>query len=195
MSLIVRLRRPDGTSAKLTLGPVDTRAIDTTDEPVQHGALTLWQARQRATEIDRKRAQRKDVVAEEKASALRKRTAVVDAETNSFATAVKEFFKDYETKKWNTRPRRWRSDAAILGLRYKPGDDPAAAEPEIIRGSVVESWAKKSIVEIDSYLVHTVVDQARKMTPGDFTIILSPLTRMKYTRSVSKIAWLDAAST
>jgi hypothetical protein len=26
------------------------------------------------------------------------------------------------------------------------------------------------------------------MTPGDFTIILLPLTRMKYTRSVSKIA-------
>jgi integrase len=165
LSWIVRLRRPDGTSAKIHLGPVDISEKDTTDEAVQGGALTLWQARQRAAEIDRKRAQNKDVVAEEKASALRKRTAVADAEANSFPTAVIEFIKDYETKKWQTRPRRWRADAAILGLRYPVGSDPAdaAVKPEIIQGGLCETWAKKSVGEIDSYLVHTVVDQARKI--------------------------------
>jgi integrase len=163
MSWIVRLRRPDGTSAKLSLGPVDFSDKDTADEPVRGAAMTLGQARVYAAEIDRKRARDIDVVAEEKAAALRKRSAVADAEANSFITAAREFFKDYETKKWNTRPRRWRSDAATLGLRYKPGGDPATAEPEIIKGGLVEVWAKKSVTEIDSYLVHTVVDQARKV--------------------------------
>jgi integrase len=165
MSWIVRLRRPDGTSAKLTLGPVDFSDKDTADETVAGGSLTLWQARQRAAEIDRRRAGRHDVVLEEKASRERKRTAVADAEANSFATAVREFFINYETGKWHTRPRRWRSDAALLGLKYKPGSDPAdpTTKPEIIKGGLCETWAKKSVTEIDSYAVHTVIDQARKI--------------------------------
>src|SRR5216683_1261957 len=40
-----RHRRPNGDTAKLTLGPVDTGA-ETTDAPVQDGALTLGQARE-----------------------------------------------------------------------------------------------------------------------------------------------------
>jgi site-specific recombinase XerC len=165
MSWIVRLRRPDGTSAKLSLGAVDFSDQDTADEAVQGGALTLWQARQRAAEIDRKRARNIDVVAETKADKLRKRSAVADAEANSFTKAVQEFFKDYETKKWNSRPRRWRSDAALLGLKYPIGADPADPDvkPEVIKGGLCETWAKKSVTDIDSYLVHTVVDSARKI--------------------------------
>jgi integrase len=162
-SFAIRMRRPDGRTAKLTLGPVDFSDTETADEPTHGAAHTLGQARQRAAEIDRKRKRGIDVIAEIKAEQLRKRSAVADAEANSFTMAVREFFKDYETKKWNTKPRRWRSDAATLGLRYKPGADPATAEPEIIKGGLCETWAKKSVTEIDSYLVHTVVDQARKI--------------------------------
>ncbi len=56
MSWAVRLRKPDGRTAKVTLGPVDTGDEETSDEPVMGGALTLGQARQLAAEIDRKRA-------------------------------------------------------------------------------------------------------------------------------------------
>jgi integrase len=146
----------------VSLGPLDTSDKDTADEPVQGGALTLWQARQRAAEIDRKRMRDIDVVAEIKADKLRKRTAAADRAANSFGAAVREFFIDYQTKKWQSRPRQWRSDAATLGLRYAADSDPATTEPEIIRGGLVETWAKKSVADIDGYLVHTVVDEARK---------------------------------
>jgi integrase len=162
MSWIVRLRRPDGKSAKLHLGAVDTSDKDSVDEPVPGGALTLWQARQRASEIDRKRARGLDVIAEEKSAALRKRSAAADAVANSFAAAVREFFIDYETRKWQSRPRNWRYDAATLGLRYPIDSDPATTEPEVIKGGLAESWAKKSVTDIDGFAVHTVVDEARK---------------------------------
>src|SRR5713226_7271461 len=156
MSWAVRLRKPDGRTAKVTLGPVDTgdtrratktpppspstttinsdhcaalatmpksrlRHKETSDEPVMGGALTLGQARQLAAEIDRKRARGVDVVEERKADKLRQRTAATDRAANSFGTCVREFFVDYRTKKRQTRPRRWRDDAAVLGLKYPPG--------------------------------------------------------------------------
>lgn len=163
MSWIVRLRRPDGTSAKLHLGPVDTSDKETSDEPVPGGALTLWQARQRAAEIDRKRARGLDVVAEEKAAALRKRTAAADRAANTFGAAVREFFIDYQTRKWQTRPRNWRNDAATLGLRYPIGSDPATVEPATIKGGLAEAWGDKPIADIDGYAVHTVIDEARRI--------------------------------
>lgn len=163
MSWAVRLRKPDGRTAKVTLGPVDTGDEETSDEPVMGGALTLGQARQLAAEIDRKRARGVDVVAERKAEKLRKRTAAADRTANTFGTCVREFFIDYRTKKRQARPRRWRDDAAVLGLRYRPGSDPATvAEPEVIQGSLVETWANKLIAEIDGHDVHAVVDEARK---------------------------------
>jgi integrase len=163
LSWIVRLRRPDGTSAKLHLGPVDASNKDSADAPVAGGALTLWQARQRAAEIDRRRARGIDVVAEEKAAALRKRTDAADAAANTFGAAVKEFFADYQTRKWQARPRHWRNDAATLGLRYPPGSDPATTEPQIIKGGLVEAWGDKPISGIDSYAIHAVVDEARRI--------------------------------
>src|ERR1700682_4964848 len=77
-SWAVRLRRPDGRTAKVTLGPVDLSEVEPSDEPVQGGALTLGQARQLAAQIDRQRARGVDVVAERKAEELRKQTAATD---------------------------------------------------------------------------------------------------------------------
>ena len=162
MSWIVRLRRPDGTSAKISLGPVDISDRDTTDDPVHGAPHTLGQARQRAAEIDRKRMRDVDVVAEIKTEKLRKRTAAKDRAANTFGAAVREFFIDYRTKKRQIRPRNWRNDAATLGLRYPSGSDPATVEPEIIKGGLAEAWADKPIADIDGYAVHTVVEEARK---------------------------------
>jgi integrase len=159
MSWIVRLRRPDGTSAKISLGPLDISDKDTTDDPVHGAPLTLGQARQLAAEIDRKRMRGIDVVAELKTAALRKRADAKDRSANTFGAAAREFFADYLTKKWQARPRRWRDNAAVLGLRY-PSD--AAAEPIVIKAGIAEIWADKPIAEIDAYAIHTVVDEARR---------------------------------
>jgi len=161
-SFAIRLRRPDGRPAKMTLGPVDFSDKETIDDPVQGAPHTLGQARQRAAEIDRQRKRDVDVIEEEKVKKLRKQTATADREANSFAARVREFFTDYRTKR-NIRPRRWRDDAGVLGLRYPPGSDPSITEPEIIKGGLAETWANKPVTEIDGYAVHTVVDGARKL--------------------------------
>jgi hypothetical protein len=51
-SWAIRLRRPDGRTAKLTLGRVDLPDVETSDDPVQGAALTLGQARELAEQID-----------------------------------------------------------------------------------------------------------------------------------------------
>ena len=162
MSWIVRLRKPDGTSAKISLGPLDPSTKDTVDEAVQGGALTLGQARELAAQIDRKRARGIDVVSEIVADKLRKRDAAKGRAANTFGAAVHEFFIDYRTKRRGLQPRNWRNDAAVLGLHYPPGSDPATVEPTIMKGGLAETWSAKPIAEIDSYLVHTVVDEARR---------------------------------
>jgi integrase len=160
-SWAVRLRRPDGRTAKLTLGRVDLPDIETSDDPVQGAALTLGQARELAAQIDRKRARGEDVVGETKADKLRNRTAAADRAANTFGSIVREFFIDYRTKR-DTRPRRWREDAGALGLRYPPGSDPAKLTPEVIKGGLAEKWADKPIADIDKYAVDIEVDEARK---------------------------------
>ena len=61
-SWAMRFRRPDGRTAKLTLGPVDFSNTEASDEPVLGGPLTLRQARQLAAKIDRERARGIDVI-------------------------------------------------------------------------------------------------------------------------------------
>ena len=91
-SWAVRLRRPDGRTAKVTLGRVDLPDIETSDDPVQGAALTLGQARELAAQIDRKRARGIDVITERKAEKERNRTAAVDRAANTFGAAAREFF-------------------------------------------------------------------------------------------------------
>ena len=70
-SWAMRFRRPDGKSAKLTLGRVDLTDNETGDAPVLGGALTLRQARELANRIDRERARGVDVVEARKAEKSR----------------------------------------------------------------------------------------------------------------------------
>ena len=90
------MRRPNGKSAKLTLGPVDFSDNETSDEPVYGAPHTLGQARQHAAEIDRKRQRGIDVVAEYKAEKLRKQTAAAARAANSFAASLREFFVEHK---------------------------------------------------------------------------------------------------
>jgi integrase len=163
MSWAVRLRRPDGTPAKITLGPVDL-GPEGADIPARGEPLTIGQARELATQYDRQRARGIDVATEIKAEESRRQTAVADQAANTFGAAAREFIRDHRTsaKRGGARPRRWREDAAILGLRYPPQSDPATAEPAIIRGGLAETWGSKPVATIDGHDVHAVVDEARK---------------------------------
>jgi integrase len=157
-SWAVRLRRPDGTTAKITLGPYAS-STDTSGV-----ALTLTQARVRAAEIDNQRAAGVDVIAERKAAESRKQNAANVLAENSFGVAVREFIAEYRTstKRGGGRPRRWREDASTLGLRYPLRSDPAIVAPAIIKGGLAEVWADKPVAKIDGHDIHSVVDSARK---------------------------------
>jgi hypothetical protein len=161
-SWALRFRRPNGDTAKLTLGRVDFADTETRDEPVLGGALTLRQARELANRIDRERARGIDVVEEYKAQRTRQRAAAADREVNRFRICVSEYFADYKTERWQRRPRGWRADALALGLRYPLDCDPAATEPEVIKGGLVDIWGTKPVADLGAHDVHAVVTEARK---------------------------------
>jgi integrase len=160
-SWALRFRRPDGRPAKMTLGRVDLTDRETKDDPVVGAPMTLGQARELAAQIDRKRQRGIDVIEEHKAAEARKSATAVDRAANTFGTCVREFFAAYKTKR-QTCPRRWRDNAGMFGLRYKPGADPATAEPEVIKGGLADIWNNKPMAEIDGHDVHAVVSEARK---------------------------------
>ena len=149
-SWALRFRRPDGRPAKLTLGPVDLGEKETAEAPVLGAALTLRQARELANQIDRARVRGVDVIAERKQSA-----------GTEFGHAVRQFFSDYKTKR-HTRPRRWRDDARLLGLRWPVGADPATHAPEVIKGGLAATWASKPVAAIDGAAIHSLVEAARR---------------------------------
>jgi integrase len=171
MSWAVRFRRPDGRAAKLTLGPAHIPAkkekAESADEPVLGGALTLGQARDLANKIGRQRAMGIDVIEERKAAKERQRVETDTRSANSFGAAVREFFVEHKVKKWKTRPRRWRGDARLLGLRWPPGSDPATVKPEVIKGGLADTWRKKSVADIDRADIITIVaDVLKNGVPG-----------------------------
>jgi integrase len=161
-SWAMRFRRPDGRPAKLTLGSVDLDEREASDEPVLGGALTLRQARQLANKIDRERARGVDVIAEHDARRHRERAEAARRTASSFGLAAREFFAEYKVKRWGARPRRWREDARLLGLRYPPDRDPTDAEPEVLRGGLADTWGEKPVADITDDDVYAVVDGARR---------------------------------
>jgi integrase len=161
-SWAIRLRRPSGKTAKLTIGKVDFSADDPSDAPVIGGVLTLGQARALSAQLDRQRARGIDVVAEHKANKKRAATAGKELVASTFGAAVRKFFARHKTsaKRGGGRPRRWRENARLLGLKWAPGADPATTAPEVIPGSLAAVWADKPLSEIDSELVDAVIEEA-----------------------------------
>jgi integrase len=163
-SWAVRLRRPDGRSAKLTLGCAVAPEVETSDDAVIGAALTLAMAREIAAAIDRKRQRGIDVVAEREADKARQRTAAIDRASSGFGSAAVEFIIEHRVSanRGGQRPRRWREIASALGLRYPLGADPATVKPEVIKGGLAEVWSDKPVADIDDHIVHVAVDQARR---------------------------------
>ena len=162
--------------AKLTLGRVDLGDSETSDAPVIGGALTLRQARELANRIDRQRARGLDVVEEHQTKRRRQRDVAQDRATNTFGSWAREFFGSYKTKH-KQRPRRWREDAALLGLQYPTDADPATFEPEVTKGGLADSWRDKPVATIDGHDIHRAVDQARKLGADSRARKLSRIVR------------------
>jgi integrase len=161
-SWLMRFRGPDGRPVKIVLGPFDLSGHELKETPQKGQPLSVRGARALAADVHRRRAVGEDVAAQHKAERLRHRREATERPALTYGACVVEFFRDYKTRRWHARPRRWREDARVLGLSWPPDSDPAKTDPEITRGGLAEAWADKPIAEIDEADIITVVDAARK---------------------------------
>jgi integrase len=154
----MRFRRPDGSHAKLTLGPVDLSG-ESAGPPVSGAPLTLAGARALASEVHRQRALGRDVIADQGAARERRRGAADESASNTFSALAPRFIAERARPK----TRRWHETARLLGLRYAK----SGGEPEVITASLMHRWAGKPVREIDGNDIWRVVDETRrKGTPG-----------------------------
>src|SRR5262245_23437137 len=150
----LRLRRPDGRSAKITLGPVDTTNREVIDgAPVVGQLLTLAGARQLAAALHRERAMGRDVAAEAVAAKRRARGERAAAAAGTFGRAVLDYIASMKKKL-----RRWQRSARMLGVDENL---------ELIRGGLAERWNTRSVGEISSHDIFFIVDEVRhRSVPG-----------------------------
>jgi integrase len=155
-SWAMRLRRPDGRSAKLTLGRVDL-GDENGDDPVLGAPLTLRQARQLANSIDRQRARGVDVASMTEKKRREERLRL-DATRSSFLALARDFATDQMS-----RIRGWRAQAKLLGLSYPR----QGGEPTLVAGGLAERWASLPVAEIDGDVIHGSIEEARsRAVPG-----------------------------
>jgi integrase len=147
----MRFRRPTGKQGKLTLGRVDLSGTEPDQEPTMGTPLTLASARRLAVDVNRQRAQGKDVIAAKHSA----RAARASKLSNTFAAAAREFIQRHSQK----NNRRWQEQARLLGLA------PDSLEP--ICHGLAERWADRPVSEIDGDDVFSVVDEVRERgVPG-----------------------------
>jgi integrase len=158
----MRFRGLNGKPTKMVLGPFDLSGHELKATPQVGQPLTVAGARALAADIHRRRALGEDVTGQHKARKIRRRTEATEKAALTFGACAVEFFRDYKTKRWHTRPRRWHEDARTLGLSWPRDADPARTDPEILRHGLAERWADKPVAEIDEADILAVVDEARK---------------------------------
>ena len=158
-SWAMRFRRPGSKSAtaKLTLGTVDVEGREMESEPAIGGHLTLAAARRLAAAINHQRALGRDPAADYMERRRTARTAAAERAAGSFGAAARAFIVQYAMKK----TRRWRSTAALLGLRA------AGDELETIAGGLADRWANKAVRDVTDHDIYAVVEECRtRGTPG-----------------------------
>jgi integrase len=158
----MRFRGVNGKPTKMVLGPFDLSGHELKATPQVGQPLTVAGARALAADIHRRRALGEDVTGQHKARKIRRRTEATEKAALTFGACAVEFFRDYKTKHWHTRPRRWHEDARTLGLSWPRNADPAKSDPEVLRRGLAERWANKPVAEIDEADVLAVMDDARK---------------------------------
>lgn len=156
-SWAVRIRRPNGKTAKLTLGPVDLSGRQIEGDLVIGQPLSLVAARSLAAAVHHQRAMGRDVISDRDAAKRRRAFERQDRAANNFAAAARDYIAGHAMKK----ARRWQEQARVLGFR------PTADGLDIIRGGLAERWADRAVAEVDTHDVFAVVDEARRLgVPG-----------------------------
>jgi integrase len=140
--------------------------------------LTLASARKLATEVQRQRAQGRDVIAAKHNA----RAARASKLSNTFAAAAREFIERHAKR----NNRRWQEQARLLGL---------SADLELIRHGLAERWAERPLSEIDGDDVFSVVDEVRERgVPGLKRIKkdgpTEGLARLMFAALSSMFSWL-----
>ena len=148
-SWILRFRRPNGKSAKLTLGPVDLSGRENEDEPQLGHPLTLAAARVLAADLHRERERGRDIAAHHIAARRQKRTEAKEGAERSFGAAAQAFIEGHARKE----QRRWKETARLLGI------DTDSLEP--IKGGLAQRWNDTPVATIDDQQIEDVVDEAR----------------------------------
>jgi integrase len=149
-SWALRFRRPDGRTAKLTLGPLLSGG-EVEGDPVMGQPLTLTAARKVATSVQRERALGQDVIAVHKTEKRRR-----EAEQGSaFGIVARRFIEDHARPK----TRSWATSARLLGL--------SPATLIALPGGLAERWATSPVGEINPLDVHELVSEIRtRGVPG-----------------------------
>jgi integrase len=158
----MRFRGLNGKPTKMVLGPFDLSGHELKATPQVGQPLTVAVARALAADIHRRRALGDDVTGQHKARKIRRRTEATEKAALTFGACAVEFFRDYKTKRWHTRPRRWHEDARTLGLSWPRNADPAKSDPEVLKHGLAARWTDKPVAEIDEADVLAVMDDARK---------------------------------
>src|SRR5262249_26012474 len=123
-SWAMRFRRPDGRSAKLTLGAVDITGKEAKEAPKIGDPLTLAAARVLATDVRRQLKRGVDPAAAWVVEKQRRRVVAIEKASNTFAAAARQFLDEHKVRRSGQKPRGWRETARLLGLDY-----PADGEP------------------------------------------------------------------
>ncbi|MFZ1148381.1 MAG: tyrosine-type recombinase/integrase, partial [Xanthobacteraceae bacterium] len=148
-SWALRFRRPGGTTAKLTLGPVDLSGQEATAEPVLGAPLTLAGARRLAADLHHQRAKGRDIVAAKHRERLEREARGA----KTFAAAAADFITQHAKRK----TRCWLEQSRLLGLQPN-----AEGDLEVIPTGLSDRWCDRPIAEIDGDDVHGIVDEVRE---------------------------------
>jgi integrase len=146
-SWALRLRRPNGQSAKVTLGSCDVTGSEIAGDPAVGGHLTLAAARRVAADLHRQRAMGKDIAAEAIAAKRRKKHERNSVAANAFGSAVADYVAHAKTKQ-----RSWVDVGRHLGI-----DE----DLKVIPGGLAERWRDKPVADIDGHDIFTLIEDVR----------------------------------
>jgi integrase len=157
-SWAMRFRRPSGEHAKLTLGPLDLTARETSAAPVIGQPLSLTEARALAAEVNRQRAAGIDVAARHVQE--KKRRAAASDEPTTFEAVARRFAEEHALKNRSGRV----NTARVLGLQY-PKEK--GGEPTVIKGGLADRWRDRSVADVDAGDCYGAIAEAvRSGVPG-----------------------------
>jgi integrase len=179
-SWALRLRRPNGQSAKVTLGTCDATGTEIAGDPAVGSHLTLAAARRVAADLHRQRAMGKDIAADTIAAKRRKKHERDSLAANAFGNVVVDYVTHAKTKQ-----RRWINVGRALGIDENL---------KVIPGGLAERWHDKPVAAIDARDIFTLIEDVRhRGIPGRARRVegtTDALAQVFHARLSSLFSWL-----